>query len=64
MAGNQFKLLTLTEIANHLGLPKSHLYLCTKKGILPHYRVGHKFYYNLEEVKKVLGIKTEANVVD
>lgn len=51
----QKRLITLKEMAKHLGVSKSYLYKLTSKGLIPHYKpTGKVIYFEKSEVEEWL----------
>ncbi len=52
----QERLLTATELADFLGLPRRSIYYWANKGLIPHVRVGRSLRFVPEKVRRELGI--------
>jgi len=54
MAGE--RLLTATELAAFLGLPRRSVYYWANKGQIPHVRIGRSLRFVPEHVREALGL--------
>jgi len=50
MAGE--RLMTATELADYLGLPRRSIYYWANKGSIPHVRVGRSLRFVPEQVRR------------
>lgn len=50
------RLLTATELADFLGLPRRSIYYWANKGAIPHVRIGRSLRFVPEQVREALGL--------
>lgn len=50
------RLMTATELAGFLGLPRRSVYYWANKGVIPHVRIGRSLRFAPDQVREALGL--------